>query len=137
MYEASVFPTGTTKPRKSTKNDEDHEKEFFVQSFLRALRGSSWIFVFSWLHLFFLQSAAVSTIGDGRRIILCRSAPAGTIGYTESSCSTWKSISAARFRRRAASTAPATSPRFVTVVAAMPNASASFAKFGPPIGVAA
>ena len=33
----------------------------------------------------------VSTIGLGRRIIACRSAPAGTIGYTESSCSTWKS----------------------------------------------
>ena len=27
-----------------------------------------------------IQSAAVSTIGDGLRIILCRSAPAGTIG---------------------------------------------------------
>src|SRR2546428_12449028 len=94
------------------------------------------VFVFSWLHLFF-QSAAVSTIGDGLRIILLRSAPAGTIGYTESSCSTWKSISAARFSRRAASTAPATSPRVLTVVAAMPNASASFAKFGPLIGVAA
>src|SRR5438093_4836485 len=112
---------------------EDHEN--LVQ------KGVSCLFVFSCLrekpssHL--SQSAAVSTIGDGRRIILCRSAPAGTIGYTESSCSTWKSISAARLRRRAASTAPATSLRFVTVVAAMPNASASLAKFGPLIGVAA
>src|SRR5882724_9646448 len=86
---------------------------------------------------FQIQSAAVSTIGDGLRIILCRSAPAGTIGYTESSCSTWKSINAARFRRRAASTAPSASARLVTVVAAIPNASASFAKFGPLIGVAA
>src|SRR5262249_4986919 len=39
-------------------------------------------------------SAPVSTIGLGlgRRIMLCRSLPAGTIGKTESSCSTWKSI---------------------------------------------
>src|SRR5205823_14397202 len=88
-------------------------------------------------HGLVFQSAAVSTIGDGRRIILCRSAPAGTIGYTESSCSTWKSMTAARFSRRAASTAPITSPRLVTVAAAMPNASASFAKFGPVRGVAA
>src|SRR5205085_2176967 len=61
------------------------------------------------------QSAPVSTSGDGRRIILCRSAPAGTIGYTESSCSTWKSMTAVRGCRRAESTAAATSPRLVTV----------------------
>src|SRR5262249_46180006 len=83
------------------------------------------------------QSAAVSTIGDGLLIILSRSAPAGTIGYTESSCSTWKSITAARFWRRADSTAPATSARVVMVAAEIPNASASFWKFGPLIGVAA
>src|SRR5438874_12324772 len=113
------------------ESTKKHEEESI--SLLRVVLR---VFLFSWLHSFF-QSAAVSTIGDGRRIILLRSAPAGTIGYTESSCSTWKSISAARFRRRAASTAPATSPRMVTVVAAIPNASASLAKFGPLIGVAA
>src|SRR3954462_14224746 len=114
---------------KITKTRSTHEKQnYFFFVYLRA-------FVSSWLHLF-CQSAAVSTIGDGLRIILWRSAPAGTIGYTESSCSTWKSISAARFRRRAASTAPATSLLLFTVVAAMPKASASFAKFGPLIGVA-
>src|SRR5436190_19901398 len=86
---------------------------------------------------FQIQSAAVSTIGDGRRIMRSRSAPAGTIGYTESSCSTWKSITAARFWRRADSTAPATSPRVVMVAAEIPYASASFWKFGPVIGVAA
>src|SRR5947207_2699117 len=84
-----------------------------------------------------VQSAAVSTIGDGRRIILCRSAPAGTIGYTESSCSTLKSMSAARPQRRAASTAPATWPRLVTAVADRPNASASFTQSGFVSGVAA
>src|SRR5213595_904958 len=83
------------------------------------------------------QSAAVSAIGFGLRIIACRSAPAGTIGYTVSSCSTRKSITAARLMRRAAATASATSLRFVTRVAAMPNASASFAKFGLSNGVAA
>src|SRR5947207_8163280 len=86
---------------------------------------------------FQIQSAAVSTIGDGLRIILCRSAPAGTIGYTESSCSTLKSISAARPQRRAASTAPATWPRLVTAVADRPNASASFTQSGFVSGVAA
>src|SRR6188508_2158999 len=63
------------------------------------------------------QSAAVSTIGDGRRIILCRSAPAGTIGNTESSCSTWKSMTVARRERRASCTAAATSARCVTATA--------------------
>src|SRR3989441_8223473 len=117
----------------STKDHEDHEEDLYCTK-----RSScpSRIFVSSWLHLFF-QSAAVSTIGDGLRIILCRSAPAGTIGYTVSSCSTLKSITAARLRRRAAETASATSLRFVTVVAAIPNASASFAKFGLSNGVAA
>ena len=42
-----------------------------------------------------IGSAAVSTStdGSGRRIIASRSAPAGTIGYTLSSCSTRKSMS--------------------------------------------
>src|SRR2546425_9715235 len=117
----------------STKDHEDHEEDLYCTK-----RSScpSRIFVSSWLHLFF-QSAAVSTIGEGRRIILCRSAPAGTIGYTESSCSTWKSMSAARPDCRAVCTASATSPRRVTVVPWIPNASASLAKLGPTSGVAA
>src|SRR5205823_477121 len=47
-------------------------------------------------------SAAVSTSTLGRRIIWCRSAPAATIGYTVSSCSTWKSISTGPSWSRAA-----------------------------------
>src|SRR6476469_7909320 len=90
-------------------------------------------------HLFGLvvhQSAPVSTSGEGRRIILCRSAPAGTIGYTESSCSTRKSMTDTCACRRAAVTAPTTSARLVTAVAQAPNASASFTKSGPDSGVA-
>src|SRR5262249_2056647 len=119
----------TTAYHEVTKKHEGHEV-FFLQNILRALR----VFVKS-RHS--SQSAAVSTIGDGLLIIRSRSAPAGTIGYTESSCSTWKSITAARFWRRADSTAPATSARVVMVAAEIPNASASFWKFGPLIGVAA
>src|SRR4030095_6076906 len=91
-------------------------------------------------HLFGLVvhlSAPVSTSGDGGRIILCRSAPAGTIGYTESSCSTLKSITAVRDSRRAVVTASTTSDRFVTAAAHNPNASASLTKLGPDNGVAA
>src|ERR1700730_17205783 len=68
----------------STKIREDHEKEFVMQPLLRVLRGPS---CFRGC-ICTSQSAAVSTIGDGRLIILCRSAPAGTIGYTESYCTT-------------------------------------------------
>ena len=50
-------------------------------------------------------------LGLGRRIIASKSAPAGTIGYTVSSCSTWKSITIVLRFLRAASTAGMTSPR--------------------------
>src|SRR6185436_11892040 len=86
---------------------EDHEEETPCTKWFSSCPSCS--SCASWFPALFessVQSAAVSTIGDGLRIILWRSAPAGTIGYTESSCSTWKSISAVRFRRRAASTAP-------------------------------
>src|SRR5690242_11300941 len=127
MYAACDAGTTKTRRRRRTRRHSLYGLFFVCFVLLRVFEVPS----------FLAQSAAVSTIGDGRRIILWRSAPAGTIGYTESSCSTWKSISAARAWRRAASTAPATSLRRVTVVAAIPNASASFAKFGPLIGVAA
>jgi len=56
-------------------------------------------------------SAAVSTKGlCGRRIISCREAPAGTIGYTESSCSTRKSINTDSLHSRAERMVEVTSP---------------------------
>src|SRR5690606_35922714 len=82
-------------------------------------------------------SAPVSASGDGRRIILCRSAPAGTIGNTESSCSTRKSMRTAPWCLRAASTVGTTSLRASTRCAWMPNDSASLTKSGLSSGVAA
>ena len=86
-----------------------------------------------------MRPLSVSMIGDGlgRRIIASRSAPAGTIGYTVSSCSTWKSMTTVLRFFRAASTAGTTSARDVTVCAGRPNASASFWKLGFSSGVAA
>src|SRR5690606_19902253 len=73
----------------------------------------------------------------GRRIMLCRSAPAGTIGYTMSCFSTTKSISTGPSLTLAAhSIAGITSWREVTRRAGMPYASASFTKSGLCIGVA-
>src|SRR5262245_1229034 len=126
----ALLPTASHEDTKRTRST----RRTLCTKDLRGLRDSSSLRDDPSLHF---QSAAVSTIGDGLLIILSRSAPAGTIGYTESSCSTWKSITAARFWRRADSTAPATSARVVMVAAEIPNASASFWKFGPLIGVAA
>ena len=59
------------------------------------------------------------------------------MGYTESSCSTWKSISTGPSCCRAARTAGTTCERSVTVMLRMPYASASLAKLGLSSGVAA
>src|SRR5262249_46871629 len=66
------------------------------------------------------SSLGLSTSGVGRRIMASRSAPAGTMGYTESSCSTRKSISAGPFWPRAMRIAGSTSERLVTAAAGMP-----------------
>src|SRR5437899_10287460 len=82
-------------------------------------------------------SVAVSTSGlFGRRIISCSAAPAGTIGYTESSCSTRKSISTVCSDLRAASIVGTTSFRVVTVSPRIPNEFANAAKSGATSGVA-
>src|SRR4030095_16361580 len=82
-------------------------------------------------------SAPVSTMALGRRIMLWRSLPAGTIGNTESSCSTRKSISTVPGCFRAAWTAGMTSLRVSTRVALRPKASVSLTKSGLVSGVAA
>src|ERR1035441_1888951 len=85
----------------------------------------------------FYSSAAVSTILLGRRIISCNDAPAATIGYTVSSCSTRKLINTGPSCCRAARTDGTTCERSVTVMLRMPYASPSLAKSGFSSGVAA
>src|SRR6185503_9148851 len=82
-----------------------------------------------------ISVGVTASTGLGRRIIACRSAPAGTIGNTVSSCSTWNSITTPPRWLRAALTVGTTSFRLVTVMPVRPNASASFAKFGFTSGV--
>src|SRR3954467_13504453 len=81
-------------------------------------------------------SAAVSTSGLGRRIIWCKAAPLGTIGNTESSCSTKKLMSAVPRCSRASRIAGLTCSRVRADRPSSPNASASFAKSGLSNGVA-
>src|SRR4029077_5107384 len=83
------------------------------------------------------SSSAVSTILLGRRIISCNDAPAATMGYTVSSCSTWKLMSTGPSCCRAACTEGTTCERSVTVMLRMPYASPSLAKSGFSSGVAA
>src|SRR5207248_5146611 len=82
------------------------------------------------------SDAAVSTSGLGRRIIWCRAAPLGTMGNTESSCSTMKLISAVPRRFRASRIIGPTCSRLRAVSPSNPNASASLAKSGLSRGVA-
>src|SRR5207245_2612389 len=81
--------------------------------------------------------AFTPSFSDGRRIIACRSAPAGTMGYTDSSFSTRKSISAAAPEERTACTVGTTSSRRDTRCPAMPYAPARATKSGESIGVEA
>src|SRR3984957_11783229 len=74
------------------------------------------------------SSSAVSTILLGRRIISCNDAPAATMGYTVSSCSTRKLISTGPSCCRAARTEGTTCDRSVTVILRIPYASPSLAK---------
>src|SRR5436305_15169226 len=82
-------------------------------------------------------SVAVSTSGLlGRRIISCSEPPAGTIGYTESSCSTRKSIRTGSLLSRAERIVGSTSVRLVMRSPRMPKALANAAKSGATSGVA-
>src|SRR5215470_3199811 len=64
--------------------------------------------------------AVTPSSAAGRRIIACRSAPAGTIGYTASSFSTRKSMRAGWPEPRTACTVEPTSARVDTRWPAMP-----------------
>src|ERR1700720_2881741 len=89
------------------------------------------------LSLPYSSVAAVSTSGlFGRRIISCSDPPAGTIGYTESSCSTRKSINTGSLLSRAERIVGATSAREVIRSPRIPNAFANAAKSGATRGVA-
>src|ERR1700676_1414608 len=80
---------------------------------------------------FLYGSVAVSTSGLlGRRIMSLSEAPAATMGYTESSCSTRKSNKVVSLEARAARMAGATSARLEMRSPRMPNALASAAKSG-------
>src|SRR3984893_2352680 len=72
----------------------------------------------------------------GWRIISCSAPPAGTMGYTESSCSTRKSISTLSDDSRAERIVGMTSVREVMRSPRMPKALASAAKSGATSGVA-
>src|SRR5260370_40298591 len=88
------------------------------------------------LHVFLYfsyGSVAVSTSGlFGRRIMSLREAPAATMGETESSCSTRKSISTVSPDSRAERMVGTTSARLVMRSPRMPKALASAAKSGAP-----
>src|SRR4029077_7219608 len=80
---------------------------------------------------------AVSTSGlSGRRIISCSAPPAGTMGYTESSCSTRKSIRTLSADSRAERMVVLTPARGVRLSPRMPKSLASAAKSGATSGVA-
>src|SRR5438105_452474 len=113
-------------PRKGRDTIEDAGLVFDI--------GDKCLHVFSY---FSYGSVAVSTSGlFGRRIMSLSEAPAATMGYTESSCSTRKSISTVSFDSRADRIVGTTSARLVTRSPRMPKALASAAKSGATKGVA-
>src|SRR5690606_24631706 len=81
-------------------------------------------------HLSSFQSPATALAWrlTGRRIMSSRSAPAGTMGKTASSCSTTNSSSTGPLTLSAKPTASVTSSRFVIRRAGMPYAAASLTK---------